>query len=801
MLAPGYLPPAELATLFAPGRPAAAAPLRRRRPGWRPVPLAHREQRAKALGQSLRAALPAGAAMPDLPALRRALPPETASRRWPRRLGVHGAARRRGPARRPGRRRATRLVVPLAAIRQFLEDPLQGSARFRLRLREVEGDEELLDREDEAFETDRPLRAGLLREAMPRRAGRRASRRLGRGSRALLDAAGAAGGAARAGAHRVFRGGRAPGAGGASCAAGSRSWRAGRAASRSAGGCIRFGRRRRARARCPAVAPRSHPARRCPAEIPGASRARSRSSSSGAPSCWSAPARGLRLGAPLLPQPLAATTRPAGSATGCARFVDHLALSAAGLSPGPARRRWWSWAGGGEHEPAPARFRPLRRRGGPRLPGGAGDRHADRGPRRRRRSPPACTPTCCPARRCSTPANGAGHLVEEIERLRDNYLEKPVAPDVQLGQRPGARGGRAPRSARRPSEAERMAADALRPVLRSAGGERRRMSAPCVVALPQPGRSWRQLGARHAVVEASAGHRQDLHARAPGGGSAADAARSTLEQILVVTFTEKATAELVDRVRRKLEELAALTGRSPATPRAPPTRTAGSSTTAPAGGCASALLAFDRASISTIHGFCQRLLREHAFFNRRLFDEEVVDEEEAFEAAFAETLRRDRGRRPGRWRAGCCRSGWASGGDLGKAAAGGADAPPQAGRQQPARPAGAAPGRSTSCGVLAAARGADCRARRTMRQGGAQGRRRSTRITAKRCASGRLSDAGGRAARAAVAARDLLAIAAGAIDASRDGAPRSSSGKLEQELRGRSRARPTLRRCAARSTP
>jgi hypothetical protein len=59
-------------------------------------------------------------------------------------------------------------VVPLGAIRQFLEDPLQGSARFRLRMREIEGDEELVDRVDEPFETDRLTRTIVLKEAMLR---------------------------------------------------------------------------------------------------------------------------------------------------------------------------------------------------------------------------------------------------------------------------------------------------------------------------------------------------------------------------------------------------------------------------------------------------------------------------------------------------------------------------------------------------------------------------------------------------------------------------------------------------------
>ena len=56
---------------------------------------------------------------------------------------------------------------------------------------------------------------------------------------------------------------------------------------------------------------------------------------------------------------------------------------------------------------------------------------------------------------------------------------------------------------------------------------------------------------------------------------------------------------------------------------------------------AEALLAFDRASIFTIHGFCQRVLREHAFVQRRFFDEKLIGEETAFGHAFHEVLRTD----------------------------------------------------------------------------------------------------------------------------------------------------------------
>ena len=127
----------------------------------------------------------------------------------------------------------------------------------------------------------------------------------------------------------------------------------------------------------------------------------------------------------------------------------------------------------------------------------------------------------------------------------------------------------------------------------------------------------------------------------------------------MVTFTEKATAELVDRIRRKLEELAGLARRPPQRGGRPRRRPAGCIDERARRRLREALFAFDRASISTIHAFCQRLLREHAFFNRRLFDEEAVDEEQAFEAAFAEVLRRDllgdRG-----VAAACWSSGWAA---------------------------------------------------------------------------------------------------------------------------------------------
>jgi len=114
----------------------------------------------------------------------------------------------------------------------------------------------------------------------------------------------------------------------------------------------------------------------------------------------------------------------------------------------------------------------------------------------------------------------------------------------------------------------------------------------------------------------------------------------TAEQILVVTFTEKATAELVLRLRKLVSELLHLRP--------------GHAKSAQAAGEAGevwliddrakkllgeALVAFDRSNIFTIHGFCQRVLREHAFVQGRLFDEELIGADVVFAEAFHEVLR------------------------------------------------------------------------------------------------------------------------------------------------------------------
>jgi exodeoxyribonuclease V beta subunit len=109
-----------------------------------------------------------------------------------------------------------------------------------------------------------------------------------------------------------------------------------------------------------------------------------------------------------------------------------------------------------------------------------------------------------------------------------------------------------------------------------------------------------------------------------------------LEEILVVTFTEKATDELRRRLRAKLDELLAHDERAP---------TGTTSTNrwtlddAARRRLADARNAFDRATIQTIHGFCEQLLRDVGFISGHLLAQEHVDAQRVFEGAFKSALR------------------------------------------------------------------------------------------------------------------------------------------------------------------
>ena len=134
----------------------------------------------------------------------------------------------------------------------------------------------------------------------------------------------------------------------------------------------------------------------------------------------------------------------------------------------------------------------------------------------------------------------------------------------------------------------------------------------------------------HCLIEASAGTGKthtlaDLYLRLVLEGD------RTVDQILVVTFTVAATAELHDRIRARLDAAREAFERgAPANPgdgvlagllaRIP-------EHTAAARRLTQAVQGFDEAAILTIHGFCQRVLKESAFESGQPFEAELVPDE------------------------------------------------------------------------------------------------------------------------------------------------------------------------------
>jgi exodeoxyribonuclease V beta subunit len=163
---------------------------------------------------------------------------------------------------------------------------------------------------------------------------------------------------------------------------------------------------------------------------------------------------------------------------------------------------------------------------------------------------------------------------------------------------------------------------------------------------------------RHAVIEASAGTGKTftLEHFVVELLLATDV---TLDRVLIVTFTEKATNELRTRLRAKLESLLAGRGDPPTAEQV----ARGDFWTLDAAArerIARALHGFDAATIATIHAFCQRALRENAFASGRLFDEQHIDGRDAFGRAMRDALRREVACDPARarWLQAALGTGW-----------------------------------------------------------------------------------------------------------------------------------------------
>ncbi len=116
----------------------------------------------------------------------------------------------------------------------------------------------------------------------------------------------------------------------------------------------------------------------------------------------------------------------------------------------------------------------------------------------------------------------------------------------------------------------------------------------------------------------------------------------TVDQILVVTFTEAATEELRGRIRARIRQMVQrLQGGRPADPHLE----ALVATTTPERALPlldAALKRMDEAAIFTIHGFCRRMLAENAFESGLTFDHELVTDLAELEEEAVHTFWRTR---------------------------------------------------------------------------------------------------------------------------------------------------------------
>ena len=127
---------------------------------------------------------------------------------------------------------------------------------------------------------------------------------------------------------------------------------------------------------------------------------------------------------------------------------------------------------------------------------------------------------------------------------------------------------------------------------------------------------------RHGLIEASAGTGKTYTIENMVVRFLKERDDLSLSNILLVTFTEKATCELKIRIREKLEkELSRLPGEQ-------------------AVKIKNALDAFDSASIFTIHGFCRSVLKDYAFENQALFQWELADDSALKESLIKEQIRK-----------------------------------------------------------------------------------------------------------------------------------------------------------------
>ena len=132
---------------------------------------------------------------------------------------------------------------------------------------------------------------------------------------------------------------------------------------------------------------------------------------------------------------------------------------------------------------------------------------------------------------------------------------------------------------------------------------------------------------RHALIEASAGTGKTYTLENLVVRLLKERQDIALENILMVTFTEKATSELKTRIQEKLVQEISSAGD-------------GEGDGGTVKKIRDTLDAFDTASIYTIHGFCHTVLKDCAFENGSLFQNEIIDDAPIFDSLIKEQMRK-----------------------------------------------------------------------------------------------------------------------------------------------------------------
>ncbi|MFP4600706.1 MAG: UvrD-helicase domain-containing protein [Persicimonas sp.] len=141
----------------------------------------------------------------------------------------------------------------------------------------------------------------------------------------------------------------------------------------------------------------------------------------------------------------------------------------------------------------------------------------------------------------------------------------------------------------------------------------------------------------HAVIEASAGTGKTYTIEHMVVDLLLADPELRIAEILIVTFTERATSELKGRIRKLLQAIVDGDEEVLAKSYEPAWEIGRDERRR----LQRALSSFDLAPIHTIHGFCHRVLTENAFQNNRLFDQNHTDFDVIFERVFKEALRRE----------------------------------------------------------------------------------------------------------------------------------------------------------------